>query len=45
MFAAGEIKQKLLHKFNKVFFDSPFIWFITNTAEYIHIQTDGGSES
>ena len=30
MFVAGEIKQKLLHKFSEVFFDSPFIGMILN---------------
>ena len=38
MFVAGEIKQKLLHKFSEVFFDPPFIMEYLNTDIYNHYK-------
>ena len=38
MLIAGEIKQKLLHKFSEFFFDPPFIMEYLNTDKYNHYK-------
>ena len=48
MIVAGGIKQKLLHKFSKVFLVSPFIWMnvlfhaLEHLDQYKALQKKGG---